>query len=764
MVVKSQHKFSCFTRRFTSIAFLLILSFSSAAQKIEVTDRANGESLPGAVATLVNLSDGKIRRAATDVKGICQFENSASAQSIEVRMLGYKVYRDTIPAGSASVKCLLIFSSDSLGEVVITAQYEQTQPDNAVQPVRIIDRAKIDAMGAQNLRDLLTNEVNIRLAQDPVLGSSMNLQGISGENVKILIDGVPVIGRQNGNIDLAQISLANVERVEIIEGPQSVNYGTNALAGVINLVTAKRQAHAFSLGADLFYESSGQYNTLLHSGLQHKRTVLLLTANRNYFDGWSDAHQPFRYERPHIADSSRYMQWKPREQYSGTAQLIHNIDRGQIGLSTDWFAEKITNRGFPRAPYQETAFDDYYKTRRSTSTFHSRIRLNEKQRIEMQAAYNYYQRAKNTFFKDLTTLDQQLVEDNSLQDTSAFSLWMLRASFLRSGDSLRFSYEAGIHFEYETASGARIDQQQRAIGDYAFFASAEYKPWTRLTLRPGFRWSYNTGYASQPTPSLNVLFALHENWKLRIACSRGFRSPALKELYFYFVDINHNIRGNESLQAEYSGNYMTSISWKKIIRNATYKISTSGFYNDVFNLITLALVQGTEYSYINIGRSRTTGISGSAEARMKTFQMNTSFIYTARSGQIAGSESITEFLWSPEFSFSLLWKEKKSAIMLGAFLKYTGQLPQYMTNEQNEITLGYTGAYTTADISLGRRFANEKLFVEIGCRNLLDVRTIPTGLSGGTHNDGSGTMLMANGRNYFIRLQYRFDFDKKEAQ
>lgn len=762
MEIKSVASVSRFSRGFISLAFAVMLFSSVTAQQVEVADRANGESLPGAVITLTSMNDGTVRRAASGIEGSAAFETLAFAQKIEVRMLGYLPYRDTLAASCASVKCLLHFSADSLGAVVITAQYEETAPENAVQPIRIIDRAKIDAMGAQNLRDLLTNETNIRLSQDPVLGSSMNLQGISGENVKILIDGVPVIGRQNGNIDLSQISLANIERVEIIEGPQSVNYGTNALAGVINLVTAKRQAHSFSIGTDLFYESSGQYNTLLHAGLQHKRTVLLFTANRNYFDGWSDPHKPFRYEVPQIADSSRYMQWKPREQYAGTAQLIRHIDRGQFGLSTDWFNEKITNRGLPRAPYQENAFDDYYRTRRSSTVFHSRFRLNEKQRIELQAAYNYYRRTKNTFFKDLTTLDQQLVQDASLQDTSVFRLGMLRAVFVRSGDSLKLSYETGIHFEYETAEGVRIDNQIRSIGDYAVFASAEYRPWSWLTLRPGFRWSYNTAYASQPTPSLNALVSLNENWKLRIACSRGFRSPSLKELYFYFVDINHNIRGNESLLAEYSGNYMASLSWKKLQPKASYTISAGGFYNDIFNLITLALVQGTEYSYINIGRSRTAGFSGTAELRTKSIQLNLSGMYSARSAQLEGSDLLQEFLWSPELRFSLLWKEKRTGIITGAFVKYTGQLPQFMVDENDEVTRTVTGAYTTVDLSFGRRFMKDKLLAEIGCRNLLDVRTVPTGMSSGTHSDGTGSMLLANGRNYFFRLQYRFDFDKKE--
>lgn len=126
-----------------------------------------------------------------------------------------------------------------LDGLVVTGQYAPNTIEKATHKVRVIDRQKMDVMSAQNLRDVLTNELNIRISQDNVLGSSMSMQGISGQNVKILIDGVPVVGRLEGNIDLSQINLNNIERVEIIEGPMSVNYGTDALAGTINLITKK---------------------------------------------------------------------------------------------------------------------------------------------------------------------------------------------------------------------------------------------------------------------------------------------------------------------------------------------------------------------------------------------------------------------------------------------------------------------------------------------------------------------------------------------
>ena len=87
----------------------------------------------------------------------------------------------------------------------------------------------------------------------------------------------------------------------------------------------------------------------------------------------------------------------------------------------DFFSEKITNRGLPREPYFENAFDEYYYTYRTN--IGSNINFNNnKDRVKILLAYNTYTRVKQNFYKDLTTLSSTLVDDPSAQDTSFFDL------------------------------------------------------------------------------------------------------------------------------------------------------------------------------------------------------------------------------------------------------------------------------------------------------------------------------------------------------
>ena len=88
----------------------------------------------------------------------------------------------------------------SLGQVTVTAEYAPSPSKSSVYDVDVIDRALIDKKAAVNLRDVLISETTTLIQQDNVLGAGMNQQGLGGENVKILIDGIPVTGRLNGQV------------------------------------------------------------------------------------------------------------------------------------------------------------------------------------------------------------------------------------------------------------------------------------------------------------------------------------------------------------------------------------------------------------------------------------------------------------------------------------------------------------------------------------------------------------------------------------
>jgi outer membrane receptor for ferrienterochelin and colicins len=222
--------------------------------------------------------------------------------------------------------------------VVVTAEILPTQSSKSVQNVRILTAAMIQKQGAVNLKDILSTQLNIRISNDNILGSSLSLQGISGQNVKILLDGVPLIGRENGNIDLSQINLSNIERIEIIEGPLSVIYGTDALGGVINLISKKvtlDSAKQSIVNANSYYETIGQYNIGGGGVFKVSNMDFGGSINRNFFSGYNPDK------------SSRTMTWKPKQQVFGSFSILNEKGKLRIRFKTDIFNERIENKGTP---------------------------------------------------------------------------------------------------------------------------------------------------------------------------------------------------------------------------------------------------------------------------------------------------------------------------------------------------------------------------------------------------------------------------------
>lgn len=658
----------------------------------------------------------------------------------------------------------IISTSDSLAdnsmvgsgmqEVVVTGQYAPISADRATHKIRIIGREKIDAMNAQNLKDILCNEMNIRLSQDNILGSSMSLQGVSGENVKILIDGVPVIGRQNGNIDLSQINLNTIERIEIVEGPMSVNFGTNALAGTINLITKKTLKNTFEAGATVYYETIGTYNTNARLGYNDKHNTILISGGRNYFDGWNPDELVSLSTKPVVADKNRYQQWKPKQQYFTDLQYVYRIKNTVLNYKSGYFSEQIINKGMPRAPYGENAIDDYYRTSRTDNAVYVNTQLKAGKSINAFVAYNDYKRIKNAYYRDLTNLSSELTAGFGDQDTSRFTLLNSRGSFNSTNDKHSINYQIGYDISFEQAFGVRIKDGNQRIEDYAVFTTAEMHVLRKLTFRPGIRLAYNTKYKAPIIPSVNMKYKFSNLLTLRASYAKGFRSPTLKELYFYFVDINHNIQGNESLKSEYSDNYTINLNGVQPIGEHILKYDFGFYYNDIRNLISLAQLSGTEYSYTNIGVFKTIGTQLTIEYKHDNISATVGGAYVGRYNQLSEVTNVTQFSFSPEVRTNILYEFKKAGTQLSLFYKYTGRTPGYGADENGNIIATSINDYSLADVSVAKFFFKRSVNLSLACKNVFDVKNVNlfSGAGGNAHSSNNGTMPLGTGRNYCLKL------------
>jgi len=663
---------------------------------------------------------------------------------------------DTVESGQ--------YSEQILSNVVITGQYKPTKTEDAVQRVRVIDAKKIAAMGAQNLRDVLLNEMNVTIAQDNVLGSSVSIQGVSGQNVKILVDGVPVIGRQNGNVDIAQLNVYNVERIELIEGPMSVTYGTDALAGTINIITKSKIQGGVEAGVNTYTETIGKYNVNANIGFKKRKHSILVSGARNFFDGW-DEKEGFNFLqfKPELADGRRSLQWDAKEEYNANLQYSYRFGHSTIRFKSDYFYDIITNRGAPNGYYGYTAFDDYYKTTRFNNALFANGKIFKSKTYSVIAAFYHYGRIKNTYEKDLTTLKDVLAAASD-QDSADYSLFNSRATISNSNDRFPLNYEFGYDINIENGSGRRILNAQQQIGDYALYTSAEYKVLDSLILRGGLRYAYNTSFAAPIIPSLNVKYAITKGLILRASYARGFRAPNLKELFFEFKDSNHDIVGNENLKPERSDNVNLAAVYIGKVKSLTYKMEVSTFYNSISDMINLAQPDTTilRFTYINIHKFKTQGLQLNWTGTYKNFTLSLGTSYIGRYNQLSAKEntSATRFSYTPEMRCNVGYEWSKQKANISLFWKHTGSAPSYALNANNEIVLTTIDAYSMADLSLTIRLLKNKLAISLGCKNLFNTVNINrTGAStnaGAAHSTASSSLSISTGRSAFLGIGYQF--------
>ncbi len=740
---------------FFNILFVLLSTWLTAQNTtIIVLDEAN-QPIPSAHIKIMETNKFII----SDNKGEATIEFINQNQlTVEVSFIGY-VTQQKVLVPNQQVKVVLKEDVVSLNSFVITGQYAENNPEKAVQKITIIDKEKIDKMGAVNLTDVLQNETNIRLTQDGILGSSMSLQGVSGENVKIMIDGVAVIGKQDGSIDLSQLNLNDVERIEIVEGPMSVNYGTDALAGVVNIITKTPNKQGLNFSLNSYYENVGKYNLDGTVSQAFGNHAVSLSLGRNYFDGWKETDPLFKENEP-IADSTRFKTWKPKEQYFGKFKYQYQQKNTSVIYTLSAFDEKITNRGMPRLPYYETAFDDYYNTQRIDNSIQFKTKFNKQKQINFLVAYNYFERIKNTFFKDLTTLNEVLTTNSSDQDTSGFDLITIRTFFANANDSIKVNYQIGIDLNRESAEGVRIENNTKQIGDYATFASLEYKPFQNTIVRPGIRYAYNTEYEAPILPSINVKQTF-KKINIRASYAKGFRAPSLKELHFNFVDVNHNIVGNNNLLAETSNNFNLAVNYSRLKKAFLLKVEVASFYNKIDDLITLAQITGTEYSYVNVGSFSTNGIQFNGNVSYNHFMMGIGVSYIGRENIISSLSDVNKYSYSPEYKINMNYEVKKWKSFVALFYKYNGKLTSFVINGNNEVYQTYINPYQMADLSVGKKFFQNKIAITLGSKNIFDVKNVDAVATGGAHSSGGGNSMIAMGRTYFVKLNLNVNYDKK---
>jgi outer membrane receptor for ferrienterochelin and colicins len=711
--------------------------------------------------------DGKLTTSTqTNEDGKATIVQNAYPVTIEVAMQGYEPFKKTWQQApdNRTIKAVLTKKFSSLDEVVVTGLSQPVKMKNALSVYQVIPRSQIQALGAVSLGDALRNQLNVTVGDAGILGSNIRMQGMSGDKVKILVDGMPVNGREFGNINLTQINMNNVERIELIQGPMSVVYGTDAIGGVINVITRKENK---KIGARIntYAESIGKYNGDASVTYKLKeRHQLSAGGGRNFFGGYKSIDRPLHYNGDTI-HTSRAFFFKPYEQYLANVAYSYTApSQFRLMFASDFMNEKVTNKGSLQTwdPWKAYAIDEYYHTTRSLNRLMAEGKVGKTGRWQSQNSYAHYYRIRNRVEQNMVTMERIPTNGTGDQDTSRFQTYTFRGNYINQYKLLQYNVGYDINLDY--ARSLKVSGYDKEIQDYAVYTNLTYPlVKDKLTAQGGLRALYNTAYKAPVIPSVNLLYTPSKVMQVRGSYSRGFRAPSLKEMYLSFIDQNHYIVGNPDIKAENSNHLQVSASYQAYERKADYvQFMITGFYNAVNNGITLVNINphdtnSISYRYHNITRQTNAIGTAQMDAQWRNFhlQLGYSYNYTFEEKGVYNAFDVMEA------NANLQYYWQKTGLNINLFYKLTGAQPFIQNNIDGTATYnGTQQSLNMLDGSLEKKLFNNKLQVIAGVKNILNVtRRNVSGLSststGSVHGTSGTGFLMP--RSVYTSLHFIID-------
>jgi len=547
------------------------------AQAIRGTIVSRGDA-GGAVASAEVTAIASGLKTRSDARG--EFRILAGVgDSLHIRALGFRERRLAIESPMIAVQ--LVPLPAMLDRVVTTVGQREMRAGDSPASVLVLSKEDIAAAGAVSANQLLRRLPGLQEIASPPAQTSIAIRGLDQSRVLVLIDGEPMAGAMTENRDIGRLSTMAAERIEVVKGPSSVEYGSEALGGVINLVTAAPStrfvadatARVGELGRrESEMEISNSYGPVgirLNGGWRQTDRVTGINASGSTLDRVYD----FRGDsRIRVSD---------RMQIRTNLTLSQQRQRWPVGAGFNGFIDNNSQQGFIEAQMQ--AGGGLLRTR------------------------VFGQRYAYQFRQALGPLPVTGSAD-SLEQRER----MTRALVSYSRTAGRHTLDAGVQFSArDIASPAKIDGDSASDRVTEFFAR-DALTLGDVLLTAGARTSSSTLWGSAVTPSVGAVWHLDQAVRLRANVARGFRAPSFKELRYTFINgaAGYQIVGNTDLRPESSWSSSLGGTWAPA---AGLSFELEGYRNALSNLIATRDI-GTNaaglilFQNINVERARTEGI------------------------------------------------------------------------------------------------------------------------------------------------------------
>lgn len=521
----------------------------------------------------------------------------------------------------------------TMDTIVVTATRSEKKLIDSPIRTEVISEQELKKTNALTLKDALENVPGILLREiHGKSGYEISLQGLSSDQVLILIDGLPLAASTNSTVDLDQYLVAGIDHIEVIKGAASAQYGSAAMGGVINIISKKVQK-GIHISGQVDIGSHGKQNDEAKSTSmnKHHEKIQIDASNgtlkgriiADQLDSKGFAVNPEQYARQGDAQKrqqySIYTAWQPNQDFNIWADFNH-------------YTEKDEQRSlvFITPSYKpQFKLEDIERDRFSAG---SQFKLLDKINVDLKAVHETYETVSTqTTDGYLSALRNSQQNNTHLSTQFSFPEWHQQ------------NWQLGYDWHEEKlkqSNNGKFEMQGGEVSRdrHELYLQNDIKVNNKFDTVLGWRFQNDQDFGDHHAFKLSTKYRAIEQQDfivdLRLSFGQGYRVPNMKERFYSFdhSHLGYVVIGNPNLKPESSDSYQLGLS---LVQSDTWNAEINLFLNSVEDLIQTdyeraTTVNGiTQYSYSNVNKAETRGIETSANYQINPyFSLNAAYTYT----------------------------------------------------------------------------------------------------------------------------------------
>lgn len=495
-------------------------------------------------------------------------------------------------------------------EVVVTGSRTKEDAQRATVRTKVVSNRTAERRGARNVGEALLDEAALdsRPARNGV-GGGFSIRGLDAEHVLVLEDGVPVAGRSAGAVDLDELSIQGLDRIEYVLGPMSSLYGSDAIGGVINLVTGPPGHEGASATTRLEARQRTQIFGAASGSFQRRDSWVTVDASLS-----NRAGVPFQNGPDLLVPELRTTMIGLR---AGTT-LFERVDlklktRFARDLRAGVYSQTESIGGEPR----NFVNDSNLKNDRYQLTFLETLHLSSKSQLDFTFSRQWYDADLDVSLRNSPSREtgqgrertQRLEAVATIPESTRTWLFGVGTENQKLTET-----RTDVEFRNQRLETVTADAMKPAFRTDAWsFAQLDWKLLPDLSLVVGGRGELHDPYGNVLVPRASLAAHPSDALTLRASAARGYRTPSAKEIGFQFdhCSLGYSVNGNPELEPERS--------WGLTADTTVRPLDVLGFEASVFgnwltDKIDVAIGEGpglcrtgTNYVMVNIGKARTAG-------------------------------------------------------------------------------------------------------------------------------------------------------------